>query len=227
MGILKKIVKILSIFLIFMILLAVLIHYFRIPLMENFYKVTDDEEVLVQYSVELVESDDYARMKKYLPLAADIEDFYKISKENEYYLDEFYNTDNPHLATLRTLLNVVAMSSLSYIFDEDYIGFQETFPSLYDKLLEERAYGVWLIKIDEQDVFTDEGYITIINALKKECPEKPEMDIENETQIKLYATNLFMQASVYKRMGELEAMNELNTEIESINVEYIKMTDTE
>ena len=170
--------------------------------LESKYNQEPTDENLVELAVFLVDSSDYEKMGKYLPLASKVDNFIEISEENEWYCKSYASSE---FAPYNTKDRVVVMGVLSYLYEEDYEGFHESFADIYDVMVEVNVVDDWFIVIQTRTDFSEEEYKHIIKALEDNKPKLPEINMDNRYEVVDYLYNLELQYEVYLKIDKDKA----------------------
>lgn len=209
----KKILISLGITLLFLIILGVGIYQLRVPIAEFKYTKETTAVNLIKLSILLIETNDYEKMTKYLPMAVDLDNFIETSDSNKLYLTENQDKTSSAEDTYKTIL---VENALSYICAEKYDDFHEKFPELYKKIILFDAHTNWIITIEKQNKITKEGYENIIKALNDNSPPLLNISVENADKIREYAICLILKISVYDKMGDKDNGTKLYNEYQQL-----------
>jgi len=205
----KKVLLAIGIVFLVLIIAVVVIYKYRIPIMEDVYKSDPTSENLIQLSIFLVNSKDYDRMMKYLPLAVELDDFIEVSESKELFIEKH---ESKTYAAENTYSAIIVESALSYIYAEKYDEFHEKFPESYKKIMINRAYSNWGEAMYKNNRITKEGYENIIKAIDENTPPPVEVTPENREKVREYANCLILKAFVFDGMGDKEKGNNLRNE---------------
>lgn len=134
----KRALTISGIILCLVIAVCFVIYQFRIQISEYMYIKDPTTANLLKLSIEIIEAHDYERMMKYLPKVIELDDLIEISESKKLFISEFQDSS---LAAKDTFETMLVKSALSYIYAEKYPEFHEYFPTVYRKIIQNKAYA--------------------------------------------------------------------------------------
>ncbi len=216
----KRALTISGIILCLVIAVCFVIYQFRIQISEYMYIKDPTTANLLKLSIEIIEAHDYERMMKYLPKVIELDDLIEISESKKLFISEFQDSS---LAAKDTFETMLVKSALSYIYAEKYPEFHEYFPTVYRKIIQNKAYAGWGYAMMEKDRITQAGYRNILIALDDISPTLPEITPDNLEKIHEYAGNLLLKVYVYDNMGDMETGDKLYAQYMQLIEELLEM----
>lgn len=188
----------------------------RIAIAEKKYLSSNEPRDLIYLSMLLVHTREYNKIYLYLPKVMDIENLQdEINKSAGSVITESLTSKDIYNALL-------AENMFSYIYVGKYEEYLAKFPQLYKKLIESEEPSFWNQKIKQIEKLKKEDYETIIKSLKDNCPDKPELVLENNTLIKHFLRNLLMQVLTYQNMGDEIMSKQIEQNMNLIADQYMQ-----
>ncbi|MDD4658184.1 MAG: hypothetical protein PHW26_04010 [Eubacteriales bacterium] len=198
---------------------------FRVQIAEIAYKRDPTEANLVKLAVEIVKHLDYKRMTKYLPLAAELDNFAELSEQNGWFIKAFSDKKD---AVNYTYMAVVIRAALSFIYADEYDEFHKVFLKTVDKLLycdDRNIMSIaWVAALDEKTI-SETGFENIIHALDAyPSPYNPEEGLESPEAFRAGAALEGLKVFVYWQMGDFSSGDRIEAEWDQILNDYITNT---
>lgn len=193
--------------------------FIKLQYVEFKYKLTNDSTDLINLCIQNIDSFNYDKKIYYLSKAVEIDDFIKISKENQLFISQ--NEDSTQAAE-NTYYCILTECMFSYIYAEKYDEFDEVFPNLYKKLcIDYQSTSYFYAWIKQTNKISKKGYQHIIKALEDNAPPLVEIVPENKDELRWYSENLSMRSVAYLYMGDEATSKKLNDECVRISEELI------
>ncbi len=195
----KNLFKLIISILITLLILSYSLYLFRVQLYEYNYIKEPTSENLIKLSNVLVETEDYDRMIKYLPIALELDNFLEISKDKELYLYRFRNETEAARHTYNTLISEY---TLSLIHKDDYLLFQKEFPGLFDKIVMNYGIANFIESLKKDNKISYKGYENIIFAIEENTPKIEDVNIYDKEMILKIGYSYSIRITIYDLMSE-------------------------